>query len=167
MGTGEFVYTEFVRTQISSFMGSVFEEICRQYLYRPESIRHCRFSSGNWVDGGGRIRRRNGKKRLILWRPGKGRCFLESASGGMNWWMQVFCRPLWNGEKYSRVRKNITLFSPNRDLMRVRQGWQNNSGLRGLLLRKCYKLRISENKRDCQKMRFSDSPGTEEMYLLD
>ena len=36
MGTGEFVYTEFVRTQISSFMGSVFEEICRQYLYRPD-----------------------------------------------------------------------------------------------------------------------------------
>ncbi len=36
MGTGEFVYTEYVRNQIRSFMGSVFEEICRQYLYRPD-----------------------------------------------------------------------------------------------------------------------------------
>lgn len=46
MGTGEFVYSEFVKPQLNAFMGSIFEEICRQYLYRPDICRSLPFFFG-------------------------------------------------------------------------------------------------------------------------
>lgn len=46
MGLGETVYETMVKTQLNSFMGSIFEEICRQYLYRPEIYRTLPFLFG-------------------------------------------------------------------------------------------------------------------------
>ena len=36
MGLGEVVYDQIVKPQISDYMGKVFEEICRQYLFEPQ-----------------------------------------------------------------------------------------------------------------------------------
>ena len=36
MGLGDIVYEKSVREQINDYMGRVFEEICRQYLFQPE-----------------------------------------------------------------------------------------------------------------------------------
>ena len=34
-GLGEFIYQNHVRNQISDYMGQVYEDICRQYIYKP------------------------------------------------------------------------------------------------------------------------------------
>ncbi len=36
MGVGETIYETMVKPQLNSFMESIFEDICRQYLYRPD-----------------------------------------------------------------------------------------------------------------------------------
>lgn len=36
MGTGQYIYTDHVKPNLNAFMGSIFETICRQYLYRPD-----------------------------------------------------------------------------------------------------------------------------------
>ena len=46
MGLGETVYETMVKPQLNSFMGSIFEEICKQYLYRPEIYRILPFLFG-------------------------------------------------------------------------------------------------------------------------
>lgn len=46
MGTGEFLYTEYIKPQINSFMGNIFEDICRQYLYRPDVYQSLPFFFG-------------------------------------------------------------------------------------------------------------------------
>ena len=46
-GIGETIYKTLVRPQISDFMGSVFEEICQQYLYLPEVYVSLPFPIGN------------------------------------------------------------------------------------------------------------------------
>lgn len=46
MGTGDFVYSDFVKPQLNAFMGSIFEEICRQYLYRSDVYRTLPFFFG-------------------------------------------------------------------------------------------------------------------------
>lgn len=50
-GVGEQVYDTIVRPQMNDFMGSVFEEICKQYLYLPEVYKQLPFplgSTGRW-----------------------------------------------------------------------------------------------------------------------
>lgn len=46
-GLGKQVYQYKVKPQLSDFMGSVFEEICIQYLYRPDIIEKAPFFYGN------------------------------------------------------------------------------------------------------------------------
>ena len=46
-GIGETIYETLVRPQLSDFMGSVFEEICQQYLYLPEVYTTLPFPIGN------------------------------------------------------------------------------------------------------------------------
>lgn len=46
MGMGESVYENMVKPQLNSFMGSIFEEICRQYLYQKEIYRTLPFMFG-------------------------------------------------------------------------------------------------------------------------
>lgn len=36
MNAGTFLYENYIKPQLSDFMGSIFEDICRQYLYRPD-----------------------------------------------------------------------------------------------------------------------------------
>ncbi len=72
MGTGEFVYTEFVRTQISSFMGSVFEEICRQYLYRPDVYQTLPFFFGKLGRWWGTNPAKKREEEIDIVAPGEG-----------------------------------------------------------------------------------------------
>ncbi|MGN0414064.1 MAG: ATP-binding protein [Agathobacter sp.] len=46
-GVGEQVYDSIVKPQMNDFMGSVFEEICKQYLYLPEVYKDLPFPLGN------------------------------------------------------------------------------------------------------------------------
>ncbi|MEZ3436655.1 MAG: DUF234 domain-containing protein [Lachnospiraceae bacterium] len=46
MGTGEYIYDNYVKPSLSDFMGSIFEEICRQYLYRPDIYQSLPFMFG-------------------------------------------------------------------------------------------------------------------------
>ena len=46
MGTGEYIYDNYVKPLLSDFMGSIFEEICRQYLYRPDIYQSLPFMFG-------------------------------------------------------------------------------------------------------------------------
>lgn len=45
-GTGEFIYQS-IKTQLSDFMGKVFEQICADYLYLPEIYSELPFAIGN------------------------------------------------------------------------------------------------------------------------
>ena len=36
MNAGTFIYENHIKPQLNDFMGSIFEDICRQYLYRPD-----------------------------------------------------------------------------------------------------------------------------------
>lgn len=46
MGVGEAVYENMVKPQLNAFMGSIFEEICRQYLYQKEIYQTLPFMFG-------------------------------------------------------------------------------------------------------------------------
>lgn len=46
-GIGETIYKTLVRPQLNDFMGSVFEEICQQYLYLPDIYTALPFPIGN------------------------------------------------------------------------------------------------------------------------
>lgn len=46
-GAGEMVYRHIVKPQLNDFMGTVFETICRQYLYLPQIYRRLPFPLGN------------------------------------------------------------------------------------------------------------------------
>lgn len=50
-GLGKWIYENKVKGQLADFMGSVFEEICIQHLYRPDVIENAPFfygSVGRW-----------------------------------------------------------------------------------------------------------------------
>ena len=65
-GLGEQVYRHKVKPQISDFMGSVFEKICIQYLYREDVIGKLRFSMVILGVGGERIPEAVHRQKLIL-----------------------------------------------------------------------------------------------------
>ena len=46
-GVGDNIYNTLVKAQINDFMGGVFEEICQQYLYRPDIYDTLPFPIGN------------------------------------------------------------------------------------------------------------------------
>lgn len=46
-GIGDTVYERFVKPQLNDYMGSIFEEICQQYLYLPEIYTTLPFLIGN------------------------------------------------------------------------------------------------------------------------
>lgn len=46
-GIGKTIYQTLVKPQISDFMGAIFEEICKQYLYLPEVYASLAFPLGN------------------------------------------------------------------------------------------------------------------------
>lgn len=47
LGMGQLVYERKVQPQLNDFMGAVFEEICRQYMYLPETIKSAPLFYGN------------------------------------------------------------------------------------------------------------------------
>lgn len=111
-GMGEALYETAVRPQLNNFMGSIFEEICRQYLFLPDVYPTLPFlfgDAGRWW-GTDPVNKRQEEIDLMAVRERSawfGECKWRTEKVGMDTVESLLCR----GELFSYPDKWYTVFS--------------------------------------------------------
>lgn len=113
-GAGEDIYRSLVKPQINDFMGSVFEEICQQYLYRSGIYDRLPFPVGNigrWWGNNPKMRRQEEIDMMAVWEEGAlfGECKWRNAPVDMD----VIYTLIERGQLFHYEKKYYFLFSKN------------------------------------------------------
>ena len=130
-GMGAAIYEHKVKPHLNDFMGAVFEDICIQYMYLPETIENAPFFYGNIGRWWGNNPRKKQQEEIdLLGIDGDSVLLGECKWTNENIDLQILERLLERGELFSQSDKWFYLFAKNGFTDAVKDKASNNQSIK-------------------------------------